>query len=257
MRVLVLGGSGNMDKLDVQQLLDRGHEVQAIVRSPESMPSTLVSKPKLYVIKASLLDLSVDDLSLHMKGCDAVVCTLGHNLNYGRVPVLGIWLNPHDLVVRATQMVCESINKLEPTTPIKFVLLNTVGVENPDGSDKHVRRGFEHKVDAFMNATVPPYADSVRSAEYISSEVGKGSKHVEWVTVRPDGFIDGEVSEYTVLETTMYAFYTPDKITKANIAHFMCELLDEPKKWEQWRFKMPVIIDTHQPGKQTQPSPHA
>ena len=153
-------------------------------------------------------------------------------------------------------MVCESINKLGPANPIKFVLLNTVGVENPDGSDKHVRSGFENNMVAFMNATVPPYTDSVRSAKYIS-EVGRGQKHVEWVTVRPDGFIDGEMSEYTVLESTMHPFYTPDKITKANIAHFMCELLDEPKKWEQWRFKMPVIIDTNQPGKQKSPASKA
>lgn len=89
MRVFVLGGSGNVGKLVVQQLLSRGHEVHAIVRSPESMPSALVSEPKLSLIKANLLDLSIDDLSVYMKGSDAVVCTLGHNLNYGRVPVLG------------------------------------------------------------------------------------------------------------------------------------------------------------------------
>ena len=89
MRVLVLGGSGNVGKLVVQQLLARGHEVHVIVRMPENMPSTLVSEPKLSLIKANLLDLSVNDVSAYMKGSDAVVCTLGHNLNYGRVPVLG------------------------------------------------------------------------------------------------------------------------------------------------------------------------
>jgi len=89
MRVLVLGGSGNVGKLVLQQLLGRGHEVHAIVRTPEAMPATLTSEPKLSLIKANLLDLSVDDLATRLKGCDAIVCTLGHNLNYGRIPAIG------------------------------------------------------------------------------------------------------------------------------------------------------------------------
>ncbi|KAF9956583.1 hypothetical protein BGZ70_009836 [Mortierella alpina] len=249
MRVLVLGGSGNVGKLVLQQLLGRGHDVRAIVRTPESMPTSLSSEPKLSLIKANLLELSVDDLSTHVKGCDAVICTLGHNMNYGRIPAIGVWLNPHDLVVRATQMVCDSINKVQPANPIKFIILNTVGVLNPDGSDKHVRSGFEKRAVAFMSAALPPYTDSVRSAQYISTQVGTGHKHIEWTAVRPDSFIDGDVSEYTVLDTITHPFYVAEKITKANIAHFMCELMDDPIKWAQWKFKMPVLIDTHQPAK--------
>ncbi|KAG0196018.1 hypothetical protein BGX28_000221 [Mortierella sp. GBA30] len=247
MHILVLGASGNVGKLVLQQLLGRGHDVRAIVRAPESMPSSLVSDPHLTLIKASLLDIGVDELSTHVKGCDVVIQTLGHNMHYGRIPALGIWLNPHNLVVKATQMVCDSISKVDPTSPIRFILLNTAGVINPDGSDKHVRRGLENKLVSFMNAALPPYADSVRSAKYISTQVG--TKFVEWTTVRPDGFIDGDVSEYTVVESIQHPFYTPDKVTKANIAHFMCELVDNPKTWAQWKYKMPVIFDTNQPPK--------
>ncbi|KAG0368901.1 hypothetical protein BC939DRAFT_502342 [Gamsiella multidivaricata] len=250
MRVLVLGGSGNVGKLVLQQLLARGHEVRAIIRTPENLPSILSSDSKLSVIKANLLDISIDDLASHVQGYDTVISTLGHSMNYGRVPGLGIWINPHDLVVRATQMVCDSINKAQPTNPIRFILLNTVGVINPDGSDTHVRSGFEKRLVSVMTAVLPPYADSVRSANYISKEVGTGSKYVEWTAVRPDGFIDGEISEYRVLDSIQHAFYEPDKITKANIAHFMCELVENPKTWEQWKFKMPVLIDTHQPSKE-------
>ncbi|KAF9100942.1 hypothetical protein BGX27_000174 [Mortierella sp. AM989] len=249
MRVFVLGGSGNVGKLVLQQLLGRGIQVRAIVRSPESMPNALSSNPALTLIKASLLDLTVDELSTHLSGCDTVICTLGHNMSYGRIPAVGIWLNPHDLVVKATEMVCDSIKMLQPENPIRFIILNTVGVMNPDGSDKHVRSGTEKRLVSFMSSVLPPYTDSVRSAEYISKQVGAGSKFIEWCAVRPDGFIDGEVSEYTILDSIQHAFYAADKITKANIAHFMCELVENPKTWATWRFKMPVIIDTNQPPK--------
>ncbi|KAG0237382.1 hypothetical protein B0O80DRAFT_495242 [Mortierella sp. GBAus27b] len=249
-RVLVLGGTGNVGKLVLQQLLGRGAEVRAIVRTPESLPSTISSNPKLSVIKASLLDMPVDELASHIRGCDTVISTLGHNLNYGRIPAVGIWLNPHDLVVRATQMVCDAIDKIQPPNPIRFILLCTVGVSNPDGSDtKHVRTTFEKSAVSFMAAVLPPYTDSVRSATYISQEVGTENKSIEWTVVRPDGFIDGEVSEYTLLESIQHPFYKADKVTKANIAHFMCELTENPATWQQWKFKMPIIIDTNQPSK--------
>ncbi|KAF9962952.1 hypothetical protein BGZ65_007036 [Modicella reniformis] len=249
MRVLVLGGSGNVGKLVLQQLLERGAEVRAIVRTPESLPSTISSNPKLSIIKASLLHLSVDELASHLKDCDVVISTLGHNMSYGSVPAIGVWLNPRDLVVKATQMVCDAINKLQPVSPIRFILLCTVGVSNPDGSDRHVRNGFENTMVSLMTAILPPYTDSVRSADYISKQVGTDNNFIEWTVVRPDGFIDGEISEYRILDSIQHAFYEADKITKANIAHFMCELVENAKTWEEWKYKMPIIIDTNQPGK--------
>jgi hypothetical protein len=29
----------------------------------------------------------------------------------------------------------------------------------------------------------------------------------------------------------------------ANVAHFMCELLTDPKAWADWKSKLPVIIN--------------
>ncbi|KAG0344957.1 hypothetical protein BG004_004045 [Podila humilis] len=250
MKVLVLGGTGNVGKSVIQQLLERDIQVKAIVRSTDRLPAACLSNPKMTAIKANLLDLSTSDLASHLKGCDGVVCTLGHNMNYGFIPAIGIWLNTHDLVTRATKMVCDAARDLEPSKPIRFVLLNTVGVENPDGSDTWTRTRTERGLVSLMNAILPPYTDSVRSAQHISKVVGtKDSKYLEWVTVRPDGFIDGPVSEYKTMESIQHAFFTPDVVTRANIAHFMCELVSGTDLWDQWKFKMPLIIDAKQPEK--------
>ncbi|KAF8955311.1 hypothetical protein BGZ52_000382 [Haplosporangium bisporale] len=91
MRVLILGGTGNVGKLVIQQLLERDIEVKAIVRSSSRLPSDSISDPKLTAIQANLLELSVSDLATHLKGCDAVICTLGHNLSYGRIPAIGTY----------------------------------------------------------------------------------------------------------------------------------------------------------------------
>ncbi|KAL1919187.1 uncharacterized protein VTP21DRAFT_2569 [Calcarisporiella thermophila] len=246
MRVLVVGGTGNVGKLVLQQLLDRDIKVRAIVRSPDSLAATLASNPKLCLIKASLLDLSEDELIAHVKGCDAVISTLGHNLNYAGVPFLGIWAPPHDLVLRASKMICCAIEKIRPATPIKFILLNTVGVENPVGTDTHVRSRFEKTVVSLLKTLIPPYTDNVLSAGYISKEIKTGHPYIEWTVVRPDSFIDGDISEYTLSESIRHPFYIPDRTTKANIAHFMCELVVNLETWSKWRFKMPVIFDANQ-----------
>jgi len=91
MKILILGGTGNVGKLVIQQLLERDIEVKAIVRSSSRLPSDSISDPKLTTVQANLLDLSVSDLASHLKGCDAVVCTLGHNLSYGRIPAIGTY----------------------------------------------------------------------------------------------------------------------------------------------------------------------
>src|SRR5690606_6746479 len=101
----------------------------------------------------------------------------------------------------------------------------------------------------FMTAVLPPYTDSLRSAQYISQEIGTKQPSIEWVAVRPDSFIDGEPSAYTILDSIQHPFYESEYVTMANIAHFMGELVNNPVTWTQWKFKMPIIIDTNQPAK--------
>nr|MEE4268197.1 NAD(P)H-binding protein [Candidatus Krumholzibacteria bacterium] len=69
---LVVGASGATGRLLVQQLLDRGLNVKAIVRSPNGVPGIFTSQGRLAVIQGSVLDLSDADLAEHVAGCVAV-----------------------------------------------------------------------------------------------------------------------------------------------------------------------------------------
>jgi hypothetical protein len=68
---------------------------------------------------------------------------------------------------------------------------------------------------------------------------------MEWCTVRPDSLIDKEVTEYDLYPGLIQGLFEPSKTSRANVAHFMCELLDADT-WQKWKFKLPYIINKNQ-----------
>ena len=69
LRVAVLGATGVLGRPVVRQLLWRGHEVRAIVRSPDS--AGLPLSPDLAVLPGDILDAA--SLAQPLEGCDAVL----------------------------------------------------------------------------------------------------------------------------------------------------------------------------------------
>ena len=76
MTTLVAGATGATGQLLVQQLLDRGEQVKAIVRSSDKLPQDVRDHANLTLIQSSLLDLSDTELAALVKDCSAVVSCL-------------------------------------------------------------------------------------------------------------------------------------------------------------------------------------
>ena len=72
MDVTVFGGTGKIGRLVLQRLLDDGHRVTALVRSPDKLDP---AHPDLHVVVAELSD--VDAVDRAVEGADAVISTLG------------------------------------------------------------------------------------------------------------------------------------------------------------------------------------
>ena len=115
----------------VEQLLSKGHNVRAIVRSPRKLPAKVRDHPNATVIETSVLDLTDEEMAKHVKDCDAVVSCLGHVIY-----LKGMFRDPKRLCTDATRRLCDAIKENRPTKPTKFILMNTVGVGNPDLEEK-------------------------------------------------------------------------------------------------------------------------
>jgi hypothetical protein len=242
MTTLVLGASGATGQRLVEQLLIRGQNVKAVVRSPDSLPKVLTDNSQLSVIHASLLDLSDSEMATHVGDCKAVASCLGHNMTFK-----GLFGRPRRLVTEATRRMCKAITAAHPAdkseVPIKFVLMNTTGNRNR-GLDEPI--SFAQKcVIILLRLLLPPHADNEEAAEFLRTETGQDGGAIEWVAVRPDGLTDEDaVTEYHLhASPTRSAIFDAGRTSRINVGHFMADLITEPPIWNKWRGQMPVIYN--------------
>ena len=82
MNILVVGATGMTGRPLVEQLLGKNHKVRIIVRSSHKLPADIVENPNTTAIEASVLDLTDEEMTEHVKDCDAVVSCLGHVMDF-------------------------------------------------------------------------------------------------------------------------------------------------------------------------------
>jgi len=217
----------------VEQLLGKNYEVRVIVRSSHRLSREVLENPNTTVIEASVLDLTDEEMKEHVKDCDAVVSCLGHVGNFK-----GVFGQPKKLCTDATRRLCAAIEMNSPPTPVKFILMNTALVRNPELDEK--RTWIERGLVTLLRHALPPHRDNETAAQHLQQNVRKENRHIEWCSVRPGLLINAEVSPYEIEESPLKG----RPATRLNVAQFMTELIEDAKLWNTWKFKMPVIMNS-------------
>lgn len=247
--ILVVGATGATGKHVVHQLLNQGRQVKVVVRSKERMlqalnnidetakPLTQVP-PGLTITEASLLDLTDDELMEQVKGTDAVVSCLGHN-----VSIKGLWGHPRRLVTDASRRLTNAMMKTNAkrsssSNPPKFILMNSEGVAREGDT---IRPFSERMIIFLLRHLIPPHADNEQAAAYVES-MGKDSG-VEWTVIRPTDLIDGPVSDYVLYDKPTGSLFGSGVAKRSNVAKSMVDMILDEKLWNQYRFEMPVVHD--------------
>tara|TARA_R110002096_G_scaffold318022_3_gene512395 strand:+ start:1082 stop:1825 length:744 start_codon:yes stop_codon:yes gene_type:complete len=244
MKTLVVGATGATGRLIVEDLLGRGQEVVAVVRSPEKLPEHLRSHAGLTIVTGSILELGDGEIAEHLAGCDAVASCLGHSLNFA-----GLFGNPRRLVRDTARRLCEAAQRKQgnaPGSPVKFVLMNTAGNSNRDLNEP-ISLG-QKCIIGLLRALLPPHSDNEDAADYLRTTFGPENPAIEWVVVRPDSLTnEPDVTPYQLhLSPTRSAIFDPGQTSRINVAHFMAELLTNGEAWETWKGQMPVIYNTEE-----------
>lgn len=238
MTVLIVGGTGATGRLLMKQLLERGIEVIAIVRSPDNLPDEVRAHDHLRVVTASILDIADSELVDIVRKCDAVASCLGHNLSFQ-----GIFGQPHKLVTQAVQRLCLAIQANCPAHPIRFILMNTAGNSNRDIPEQLSLS--ERCVMHLIRLLLPPHSDNECAADFFRIQIPHDDTSIEWVVVRPDTLTNElAVSEYEVFSSPVRsAIFNPGKTSRINVAHFIADLMTDDDIWDRWHGTMPVIYN--------------
>lgn len=238
MTTLVVGATGATGKQLVEQLLNMGQKVKVIVRPTGKTPDNWKNSDKLSIIKASISEISVNEMAGYINDCQSLASCLGHNIS-----LKGIYGKPRYLVRDATRLLAEAIQKKSPEKPIKLVLMNTTANRNRDLHEP-VSIG-ERFLMGLIRLLVPPQLDNEKAADILRVDIGQNNKLIQWVAVRPDTLINEDiVGEYEIYASPMRsALFNPGKTSRINVGHFMAKLIVDNDLWSKWKGEMPVVYN--------------
>ena len=238
MTILIAGATGATGKFLAKELLDRGHTVKMVVRSPERLPEAVRSHAHATVVTGTILDMSDAEVAGLVQGCEAVALCLGHNLT-----LKGVFGHPRRLVTDTTRRLCLAITANRPARPVRFVLMNTVANSNGDLQEK--RSVAEEVVFGALRIFLPPHPDNEQAAEHLRVDIGQNDTAISWVAVRPDSLTDEpEVTGYDVYPSPIRSgLFDPGKTSRINVGNFMASLISDDQLWEQWKGRMPVLYN--------------
>lgn len=216
MRVLVLGGTGAIGQLLIQELLkSTDYEVVVYARSPQKLPDSISKHPRVIIKEGGLTE--APKLAHALEGVSAVLSALGPPVSPFQPPGTPIANGYATLIDRMTDA---GITRL--------IVLGTASMAD-NAHDKFDSVFFTAK-QSIRFLTPRAFKEVIKIQEIVTKE-----EALEWTIARVPFLSDGETSEYQVgylgdgkRNTTLPR--------KAFAAYIVDELKD--KKWVK---KLPLI----------------
>ena len=179
-------------------------------------------------VEADPLSITTAQWQRHLQGCDGVISCLGHTPTAG-----GIFGPPFDVVTGVVSKVADAVTAVRPAKPMRIILMSSVSVNRPAKAD--TRRGTsERLLVSAMRLLLPPSRENQRAADLLAHKLGPNNPFVRLVVVRPDTLREGDVTPYALHAGLVSSLARSDSTNMANAAHFMCELVTDPKAWDVW-----------------------
>lgn len=195
-RVLIIGGTGGTGRKLVEQALERGYAVTALVRNPSGLP---IRHEHLTIMKGDILDAS--SVGEAVQGQDAVVSALGHRR----------FLGPTRILSEGTRNV---LRAMDTHGVPRLITETSLGVGDSAG-----RMGLLYTL--FVIPVILPFYfwDKARQERLIAAS------SVEWVIVRPGALTNGEKRGVRREGRSVGSFLWTVKIARADVAVFMLDQL--------------------------------
>jgi putative NADH-flavin reductase len=198
MRLALFGATGPTGRELLRQALERKHEVQALVRNPSKLE---VSNPNLTVLQGDVLDANAVDRVV--QGGDAVIVALGGK--------------PSDKTRALETGTKHIVAAMKKHRQKRIVVVTSLGVGDSAG-----QAGF-----LFEKIIVPLFLKA-EFADKLAQELVIKASGLEFVIARP-GALTNDTAKGTYTAARVLRKGSPAKITRADVAHFCLEQLQDGK----------------------------
>lgn len=222
MKVSVFGATGGVASSAVKILLQEGHDVVALVRTPQRLIDLCGTHEHLRIDKGDVRDKEA--VKRAMDGTSVVI------LGVGAKPSVQLALNPYNLVTvsdktlceDAAKVICAAANELA-RPPKKLIAVSSTGISET----RDVPYAF---LPLYRLSLHVPHADKKKMEEQIKAQ----DAFSQTIIVRGALFTDGpETKNYRVGEGLLG--YT---ISRSDVGHFITKCCSD----NTWVGKSPVVV---------------
>ena len=198
LQVLVIGATGGTGRQLVQQALEQGHTVTALVRKPKKFK---IEHPNLRVVQGNVRDYA--SVESAMQGQSAVLSALGHKR----------WFYPTRILSEGTRNI---LRAMKTGHVPRFIGVSSLGVGSAVG-----RLGLLATF-VFVPMILPFYFwDRLRQEKVITES------DADWVIVRAGALTNGAATGSYRHGRNVGNFIIGKKISRADVADFMLRQLTD------------------------------
>ena len=199
MKLLIIGASRGIGRQLLEQALQAGHLVTAMARHPEHLPRQSAG---LQTVAGDILNLSL--VQQVVAGQEAVCLTIG----------VGVTIKPVTVFSQGTKNVLAAMAEHGVR---RLVCVTGIGAGDSAG---HGGLLYDRLFKPLLLKTI--YEDKDRQEALIRAS------DTDWTIVRPGFLTNGPLTENYRVLTVLWGI-TADKISRADVAHFMLEELSAPR----------------------------
>lgn len=199
MKLLIIGASRGIGRQLLEQALQAGHLVTAMARHPEHLPRQSAG---LQTVAGDILNLSL--VQQVVAGQEAVCLTIG----------VGVTIKPVTVFSQGTKNVLAAMAEHGVR---RLVCITGIGAGDSAG---HGGLLYDRLFKPLLLKTI--YEDKDRQEALIRAS------DTDWTIVRPGFLTNGPLTENYRVLTDLWGI-TADKISRADVAHFMLEELSAPR----------------------------
>ena len=197
MKILIIGGTGGTGKQLIQQALEVGHQVTALVRSPEKIK---IKDSNLHIVKGNVLDLQSVKQAVH--GQEAVLSVLGHKRFFIKTNILS----------EGTKNIIEA---MEEEGVDRFICVTSLGI-----GDSRFKLGLYYTLFVIPVIVFFYFLDKEKQEKLI-----RNSK-LNWTIVRPGQLINTKKRGRYKHGPNVGSYILTKMISRADVAHFMLNQLN-------------------------------